>query len=74
MLYYAHEHARADDYYNVASKAVIGIYINHFLSAIDAVWTTINYNKSLAFQMRMEEVYLADRMELVPTLKLNFSF
>ena len=74
LLYYAHEHAKADDYYNVASKAVIGIYINHFLSAIDAVWTTIDYNNSLVVKMRMEEVYFADRMELVPTLKLSFGF
>lgn len=74
LLYYAHEHAKADDYYNVAAKAVIGIYVNHFLSVIDAVWSTINYNKSLAVKIRMEEVYFADRMELVPTLKLSFSF
>ena len=74
LLYYAHEHAKADDYYNVAAKAVIGIYVNHFLSVIDAIWSTINYNKSLAVKIRMEEVYFADRMELVPTLKLSFSF
>ena len=74
LLYYAHEHAKADDYYNIAAKAVIGIYINHFLSALDAVWTTVLYNKSLAVNMRMEEVYFADKMELIPTLKLSLSF
>ena len=74
LLYYAHEHAKADDYYNVAAKAVIGIYINHFLSALDAVWTTINYNKSLAVKMRVEEIHFADRSELIPTLKVSFNF
>ncbi|MDO8549051.1 MAG: hypothetical protein Q7S39_02725 [Ignavibacteria bacterium] len=74
FLYYAGERGKANDYYNVASKAVIGIYINHFLSALDAVWTTIDYNNSLAVKMRMEEVYFADRMELVPTVKVSFNF
>jgi hypothetical protein len=74
LLYYAHEHAKADDYYNVASKAVIGIYINHFLSVLDAIWVTVDYNKSIALKMRVEETYLADRIELVPTLKLSFNF
>ena len=74
LLYYAHEQAKADDYYNVASKAVIGLYINHFLSVLDAVWVTVDYNKSLAVKMRMEETYFADRMELVPTIKLSFNF
>jgi TM2 domain-containing membrane protein YozV len=74
LLYYAHEQAKAEDYYNVAAKAVIGIYINHFLSAIDAVWSTINYNKSLSVKVRMEENYFADRMELIPTLEFSLGF
>jgi len=74
FLYYAGLRGKANDYYNIATKAVIGIYINHFLSAIDAVWTTIDYNKSIAVKMRVEEVYLVDRMELIPTLKISFGF
>jgi hypothetical protein len=74
LLYYAHEHAKADDYYNVASKAVIGIYINHFLSVLDAVWSTVQYNKSLAVKMRMEQIQFANEVELIPTIKLSFSF
>jgi len=74
LLYYAHEQAKAEDYYNVAAKAVIGIYINHFLSTIDAIWSTINYNKSLAVKMRVEQNYYGYRMELVPTLKFSLSF
>lgn len=74
MLNYSGMRGKANDYYNVASKAVIGIYINHFLSALDAVWTATQHNKSLALKMRMEKVQFADRMELVPTLKLSFNF
>ncbi len=73
-IFYSGERGKANDFYNVASTAVIGIYVNHFLSALDAVWTAIQYNKSLVVQIRMEEVYLVDRMDLMPTLKLKFSF
>ncbi len=33
--------------YNVSTKAVVGIYINHILSALDAAWTTTVYNKEV---------------------------
>jgi hypothetical protein len=74
LLYYADEHAKADEYYNVAAKAVIVIYINHFLSALDAVWSAVNYNKSLAVKIQVEENYLTNEFELIPTLKLSYSF
>ena len=72
--FYSKERGKANDFYNIASKAVIGIYINHFLSAVDAVWSTINYNNSLVVKVRMEEVYYADKLELVPTLKISYGF
>ncbi len=74
MLDYSKMRGKANDYYNVSSKAVIGIYINHFLSILDAVWLTVNHNKSLAVKMRMEQNYYGDRMDLVPTLKFSLSF
>lgn len=66
--------ATANDYYNTASKAVIGIYINHFLSAMDAYWSTTVYNKELAARVTVENRQYADHIELVPTLTLKFSF
>jgi hypothetical protein len=74
MLDYSKMRGKANDLYNVSSKAVIGIYINHFLSVLDAVWVTVKHNKSLAVKMRMEQTYYADRTELVPTLKFSLSF
>ena len=74
MLDYSKMPGKANDLYNVSSKAVIGIYINHFLSILDAVWVTIDHNKSLAVKMRMEENYYVTKTELVPTLKLSLSF
>jgi hypothetical protein len=64
----------ANDAYNVASKAVIGLYINHLLSAIDAVWSATTYNKNLAVNMRVQNVQLADRIEFMPTLNISYNF
>jgi len=74
FLHYTGMRATANDYFNTASKAVIGIYINHFLSAIDAYWSTTVYNKEFAASVTVENKQFADYMELVPTLNLKFSF
>jgi len=60
--------------YNLASKAVIGLYINHLLSAIDAAWSATTYNKNLAINMRVQNIQLADRIEFVPTLNISYNF
>ncbi len=65
---------KANDLYNVASTAVIGIYVNHFLSALDAAWSVTNYNSELAMKMRVEQMNLTGRMELVPTINFSLSF
>jgi len=64
----------ANDAYNLASKAVIGIYINHLLSAIDAVWSASKFNDNLAVKMRVENIRFADRIEFVPTLSIKYNF
>ncbi|MCH7770248.1 MAG: hypothetical protein IIA49_04425 [Bacteroidetes bacterium] len=74
MLDYSKMRGDANDAYNVASKAVIGLYINHLLSAIDAVWSASTYNKNLAINMRVQNIQLADRIELVPTLNISYNF
>lgn len=71
---YSGMRATANDYYNTASKAVIGIYINHFLSAIDAYWSTTVYNKELIAKVTVENRRYAEVMELVPTLNFKLSF
>lgn len=71
---YSGMRATANDYYNTASKAVIGIYLNHFLSAIDAYWSTTVYNKELSARITVENKQYADIIELVPTFKVKFSF
>jgi hypothetical protein len=71
---YSTMRGKANDLYNVASTAVIGIYVNHFLSALDAAWSVANYNSEIAMKMRIEQMNLTGRIELVPTLNFSLSF
>ena len=71
---YSTMRGKANDLYNVASTAVIGIYVNHFLSALDAAWSVANYNSELAMKMRVEQMNLTGRIELVPTINFSLSF
>jgi hypothetical protein len=72
--YYSGERGQANDYYNTASTAVIGVYINHLLSAAEAVWGATRFNNNLAVNFRVETYNLAGGSELIPTLKVKFSF
>jgi hypothetical protein len=74
FTYYAGERGEANDYYNTSSTAVMGIYINHLLSAAEAVWGATRFNKNLAVNFRVEPYNTATGTELVPTLKFKFSF
>lgn len=68
---YSSMRGKANDYYNVADKAVIGIYINHFLSMLDAVWSAVQFNKDLTVKFRFEEINYTLNNERVPTIKFS---
>ena len=74
FTYYSGERGKANDYYNTASTAVVGVYINHILSAAEAVWGATRFNKNIAVNLRVETYNLAGGLELVPTLKIRYSF
>lgn len=74
FLFYSTLRGDANDLYAVASTAVIGIYINHFLSALDAVWSTAQFNKDLAFKVRLENLQFADHAEFYPKVYLTYTF
>jgi hypothetical protein len=71
---YSSMRGQANDFYSVASTAVIGIYINHFLSALDAVWSASLYNKNIGMKVRVQQNNFADRIEYMPTINLQFNF
>lgn len=55
FLSYSVMRGEANDFYNLASKAVIALYINHFLSAVHAIWATAMYNSNLDVSMSIDE-------------------
>lgn len=72
--YYSGLRGEANDLYNVSTKAVVGIYINHFLSALDAIWSSVSFNKDLAVKFRMDAVQVADNYDIYPTIYLKYNF
>ncbi|MFO7526499.1 MAG: DUF5683 domain-containing protein [Ignavibacteriaceae bacterium] len=72
--FYSVERGKANNYYNSASAAVIGIYINHFLSALDGVWSAVQFNSDLAVKIRVEGQQFAHHTEYIPTLYLSYGF
>lgn len=74
MLTYEGMRGHANDLFDVSSKAIVVIYINHFLSALDAYWSTSMFNKEVAMKMRVERQQYAYHDMLVPTLKIQVSF
>ena len=74
MLDYSQMRGEANDYYNTSSTAVVGIYINHLLSAAEAVWGATRFNKNLAVNFRVEPINTATGTELIPTINVKFSF
>lgn len=74
LIYYSHMRGQANDFYSVASTAVVGIYVNHFLSALDAVWSSIQHNKDLSVKLRLENIQLTNRAEFYPALHLSYNF
>ena len=55
FIYYSDQRGKANDYYNVAAKAVLVIVVNHIISTIDAAWSTRNYNKDLEMNVSLEK-------------------
>ncbi len=74
FLWYSHQRGLANEYYKNGNTAVVFLYINHFLSVLDAIWTTDRYNSSIALKFRMERDHYAAGEQFVPTMHLSVNF
>lgn len=74
LQYYSHMRGKANDYYNISSKVVVGLYINHLLSALDAVWSAASFNKHLQVQVRYKEQNRNGFADFGPELKAQWHF
>ena len=74
FLWYSHQRGLANEYYKTGSFGIGLLYVNHVLSCLDAIWSMDRYNASLAMNVRLNGVQMADHVELIPTLNLSFNF
>jgi hypothetical protein len=64
----------ANDLYKVSARGVAIIYINHVLSILDAIWSSVSFNKNLALNVSYDRVKLGFVEDYTPTLHLKYNF
>ena len=74
FLWYAHQRGLANDYYTTGNTAIIFVYVNHFLSTLDAVWSIDKYNDSISMNVRMNGINTANGIQIIPTINLSYNF
>ncbi|MCX6174282.1 MAG: hypothetical protein NTZ27_05980 [Ignavibacteriales bacterium] len=74
FLDYSKMRGDANDFYNVASKAVIVVVVNHIISALDAAWSAHGYNSSLQMHASIEKYNTGFNTVYYPQLNLQYSF
>lgn len=74
FVYYSEERGKANDFYNIASKAVIVVFANHIISAIDAAWSAHSFNKNIQLQASLEKYQNGLTSYYYPQLHLQYRF
>ena len=72
--FYAGLRGKANDYYSIASTAVIVIIVNHLASTVDAIITANGYNSDLKVRLNIESQNLGYRIEHYPQLSIQYRF
>lgn len=74
FLWYAHQRGVANELYQTASFAIGTIYVNHFLSILDAIWSAHTYNSRFTMNMKVQNINMAGIEGLYPTLNMSYCF
>lgn len=72
--YYSGLRGKANDFYNIASTAVVIVVVNHILSAADAAWSASRYNKTLSLNMSLEKENIGFTTIVHPQLNMKLNF
>jgi hypothetical protein len=64
----------ANSLYKISARGVTFIYVNHLLSVLDAIWSSVTFNKNIALNLSYDRVNLAFTEEWTPTLHLKYNF
>ncbi|MGD1006819.1 MAG: hypothetical protein ABR980_06275 [Ignavibacteriaceae bacterium] len=74
MLWYAHQRGVANSLYQTASFFIGTIFVNHFLSILDAVWSTHTFNSRIAMNVSVQNVNLAGGVDICPAFNISYNF
>ncbi len=74
MLWYAHQRGVANELYQTASFFIGTLCVNHFLSILDAVWSTHIYNSRVAVNISIQNFNPTAGMTGSPTLNISYNF
>ena len=72
--WYAVMRGDANDLYKVSARGTAILYVNHVLSILDAIWSSVTFNKNIALNLSYDRVNLAFVEDWTPTLHLKYSF
>jgi hypothetical protein len=74
MLWYAHQRGVANSLYQTASFFIGTIFVNHFLSILDAVWSAHTFNSRIAMNVSVQNVNLAGGVDICPAFNISYNF
>lgn len=74
FIYYSGLRGKANEYYNIADKALIVTITNHIISMIDAIISANRYNSSVKVEMSLEPIQTPLFVDYSPRLNLQISF
>jgi hypothetical protein len=72
--WYSEMRGDANALYRVSARGTAIRYINHVLSILDAIWSSVSFNKNIALNISYDRVNLAFVEDWTPTLHLKYNF
>lgn len=73
FTYYASQRGEANDFYNIASKAVLVMVINHIVSAAEAAWTSSRFNKKIDTGITLKKRTYGLFTDIYPSLNVRLN-
>jgi len=72
--WYSEMRGDANQLYKVSARGVAILYVNHVLSILDAIWSSVSFNKNLALNASYDRINLGFVEDYTPTLHLTYNF
>ncbi len=71
---YSHQRGIANNFYSVSKTAVTVVLLNHFISAVEAAWSTSRFNKRLKAKVSLETQNIGFVKVVYPQLNMRLNF